>query len=152
MPAFHQLQAEFGECVELVGVYITEAHAVDEWPISSARYTPDRQPVCIRQPRSTAERCVAARSFQAAFDFRLPLVVDTVDNAFDAVFAPWPLRFYILRGARLLYKAQPRNCSYSVEELRQAIAAAVGGAGSDQGGSGGSKQGEGEGHGSDAQH
>ena len=47
-------------------VYISEAHAVDEWPISSARCNGDRGVVAIAQPKSTSERCeVAARSVRA---------------------------------------------------------------------------------------
>mmetsp|Transcript_65432 Transcript_65432/g.206773 ORF Transcript_65432/g.206773 Transcript_65432/m.206773 type:complete len:159 (-) Transcript_65432:154-630(-) len=43
---------------------------------------------------------------------RVPLLVDPVSNAFDAAYAPWPLRFYILRGGRVEMVAEPRGCSY----------------------------------------
>lgn len=35
-----------------------------------------------------------------------PMLVDPIDNPFDAAFAPWPLRFYILHRGRIVYKAQ----------------------------------------------
>jgi hypothetical protein len=41
------------------------------------------------------------------------MLVDPIDNPFDAVFAPWPIRFYILQGGVLRYKAQV--CSFSSE-------------------------------------
>lgn len=39
---------------------------------------------------------------------QIPMLVDPIDNRFDAVFAPWPIRFYILRHGRIAYKAQAR--------------------------------------------
>lgn len=36
------------------------------------------------------------------------MLVDPIDNPFDAAFAPWPLRFYILHRGRIAYKAQVR--------------------------------------------
>ncbi len=37
------------------------------------------------------------------------MLVDPIDNPFDAAFAPWPLRFYILHRGRIAYKAQART-------------------------------------------
>jgi hypothetical protein len=36
------------------------------------------------------------------------MLVDPIDNPFDAAFAPWPLRFYILHRGLIRYKAQAR--------------------------------------------
>jgi hypothetical protein len=47
--AFNSLFAELQDQADIRGVYITEAHAQDEWPITSARYTPDRKPVILNQ-------------------------------------------------------------------------------------------------------
>jgi hypothetical protein len=41
-------------------VYIAEAHATDEWPISSARYTAEGKAVSLAQTRSTEDRCSVA--------------------------------------------------------------------------------------------
>ncbi|KAL4440384.1 hypothetical protein ABPG75_003385 [Micractinium tetrahymenae] len=121
--AFNSLLAEFRGRADIRGVYITEAHAQDEWPISSARYTPDRQPVLLSQPQSTEERAAAAARFVEQYGFQAPMLVDPIDNPFDAAFAPWPLRFYILHRSRLRYKAQPRDCSYDLSELRDRLMA-----------------------------
>jgi hypothetical protein len=56
------------------------------------------------------------------FSFTIDMVVDTLpDNPFDAEFAPWPLRFYILHRDRVAFIAQPRNCTYDVSALRDAL-------------------------------
>eukprot|EP01049_Picozoa_sp_SAG25_P004751 SAG25_NODE_306_length_10078_cov_13.534923_6_plen_185_part_00 len=57
-------------------VYIAEAHATDEWPISSARYTTDGEPVQLRQPRTAAERIDAATRYQKAYGITMPVFVD----------------------------------------------------------------------------
>jgi hypothetical protein len=53
-----------------VVVYIEEAHAADEWPISSARYAPNGEPVNIPQHTRRCERLRLARRLQV--DFALP--------------------------------------------------------------------------------
>lgn len=42
-------------------VYIAEAHAADEWPISSARFNEGRGAVNIKQHKSNEERIAAAK-------------------------------------------------------------------------------------------
>jgi hypothetical protein len=112
---------EFTEKIELISVYITEAHAQDEWPISSGRFTLDNNPVIINQPKTTEERLEAANLFKQHFNFRVPILVDPIENEFDKYFAPWPLRFYILNKGVVVYKAQPKDCSYDIAELRSKI-------------------------------
>ncbi|KAI7840527.1 hypothetical protein COHA_005826 [Chlorella ohadii] len=63
----------------------------------------------------------AATHFVQQFGFQPPMLVDPIDNPFDAAFAPWPLRFYILHRGCIAYKAQPRECSYSLSELRERL-------------------------------
>ena len=116
---------EFAGKVDLLGVYITEAHAQDEWPISSARFTPDKCAVILNQPKTTEERVEVAKSFIKAFNFRVPMLVDPISNPFDEIFAPWPLRFYIVQNRILVYKSQPKNCSYDVAELRNRILSVI---------------------------
>lgn len=90
----------------MLAIYITEAHAMDEWPINSARCNGDRGPVNVLQPTADEERCNLARTFKTNFDFRVPMVVDPVSNPFDEDFAPWPLRFYILHKGKLAHKVR----------------------------------------------
>ena len=56
----------------------------------------------------------------------MPVAVDPPESeAFSRVFAPWPLRFFVVRrgagggeGAlRLLYKAQPSGATYDPRHL-----------------------------------
>lgn len=98
------LQEGLQDKAAMLAVYITEAHAMDEWPINSARCNGDRGPVNVLQPTTDAERCNLARTFRTSFGFRVPMVVDPASNPFDEDFAPWPLRFYILHKGKLAHK------------------------------------------------
>lgn len=92
--------------VNFLTVYIVEAHAIDEWPVGD--------PLKITQPLSTIERCGVARAFARDYDFKVPMVVDTITNEFSENFAAWPIRFYVIeKGSTLVYKAQPdHNMTY----------------------------------------
>jgi len=70
VPAFHSLADELAGRAGILAVYITEAHATDEWPISSSRYSPGGRVVALAQPRTDAARCAAARGFQEEFQVR----------------------------------------------------------------------------------
>jgi len=125
--------------VRFVMVYVAEAHAEDEWPISSARYNAGRGPVRVTQPRTGAERRALAERFQRDFDpagdVFDDVLVDDVEagDEFERAFAPWPFRFFGVssRGVHygqtvrsggdlrvLEYVAHPRAASYDLEELR----------------------------------
>eukprot|EP01001_Neometanema_parovale_P010725 NODE_6963_length_804_cov_3.505140_g6727_i0.p1 GENE.NODE_6963_length_804_cov_3.505140_g6727_i0~~NODE_6963_length_804_cov_3.505140_g6727_i0.p1 ORF type:complete len:138 (-),score=26.27 NODE_6963_length_804_cov_3.505140_g6727_i0:198-611(-) len=71
-------------------VYITEAHAQDEWPVGD--------PLHIQQPVSDAERLGIARQFQRDYKLpsSLPILVDTVQNHFCDGYTAWPIRFFVI--------------------------------------------------------
>lgn len=98
-------------------VYTMEAHAVDEWPISSARYEPSGAPVCIPQHKTLEERLAAARTFQETFSVPFPVCVDLMDNRFESLFCTWPFRVYILQEGKVVWRADPKACSYQLEDL-----------------------------------
>ncbi|KAK9867669.1 hypothetical protein WJX84_003907 [Apatococcus fuscideae] len=102
----------------MLAVYITEAHAMDEWPISSARCNGDRGPVNVLQPSADEERCSLARTFCKNFELRVPMVVDPVSNPFDVDFAPWPIRFYIIHQGKLFHKVRPGLLMQRFEDMR----------------------------------
>lgn len=119
---FAELYEEFRSKLNFVSVYIAEAHAQDVWPISSARYNGERGPVLIPQPKSDVQRCALAAAYVRNFDYPMPVIVDPVTDDFERVFAPWPIRFYIVNAEGVLdYIPEPKNCEYSVEELRTAV-------------------------------
>lgn len=93
------MHSKFSTHVDFVGIYIVEAHAIDEWPVGD--------PLSITQPKSSAERCGIAREFCRDYRLQFPLLVDPIDNPFSTTYSAWPVRFYIVQRGTILYVAQP---------------------------------------------
>jgi hypothetical protein len=102
IPQLTEIYEKFNSKVGFLTVYISEAHAQDEWPIGD-------DVLVSSQPKEISERCQVAREFQADRGYNLPLVVDTMDNQFDEFFGAWPARFFIILNNILVFKAQPNS-------------------------------------------
>ncbi|CAF1540888.1 unnamed protein product [Rotaria magnacalcarata] len=106
--------------VDMVTVYIEEAHAVDEWPIGSR--------ICYTQPKRDNDRIRIANDFIKATDYRIPLLIDPVSkkNPFSQVYSPWPIRFYVIdRMKKFSYIAQPIQGSFSLQSIKNALDEAI---------------------------
>ena len=95
--------------VRVVLVYIAEAHAGDEWPVG---YTHRGAPV--PQQRTAVDRWAAAVDFAGEYGFGEVLADDPADDAllgpsrgFDASYAAWPMRLYLLADGFVEWVAQP---------------------------------------------
>eukprot|EP00808_Paulinella_micropora_P011904 g38167.t1 len=96
-----QLWTTYHTGVDFLAVYITEAHAKDEWPVGPTFSFAE-------QPKTQAARLALARLHQQRSQLPFPVVVDDIaTNAFETLYAAWPYRFYILYQGRIMYKAQP---------------------------------------------
>lgn len=124
MPNIMHLYARYSRSCNFICVYIAEAHAKDEWPISSSRGSATGSPVHVAQHRTIDDRLEAARAFVRDYNLtQFPMVVDPIDNPFDTVFAAWPLRFYVVRDGILEFKAQPKDATYSFAHLEDHLRA-----------------------------
>jgi len=72
-----------------------EAHALDQWKLGDK--------VRIPQHKSLEDRIAAARLFQEENDYKIPLVVDSMDNNFNEKYSTWPERGYILFEGKMSY-------------------------------------------------
>jgi len=111
------MQQKYFDKAVFLAVYITEAHAKDEWPCGKTLS------FCT-QPKSTEERCELASLAQNKFSISVPMLVDTISNSFEQQFASWPFRFYGLRmkegSFTLSFKPQPEldpHFAYDVTKL-----------------------------------
>lgn len=106
--------------VDFITVYIEEAHATDEWPIGSC--------ISYTQPKSDADRIRIADDFIRATGYRVPLLIDPVsqNNPFSKVYAPWPIRFYVVNSIQMLsYIAHPIEGSFPLELIENALNEAI---------------------------
>ena len=135
---------DYAARAQLAVVYIQEAHAVDEWPISSVRLSrlglgPPQapagseagapaargQPVCLQQATSLAQRLEAARAFVHDYgvdEAAVAVCVDEMGNRFQDTYAAWPLRWYVFRASgagevRVTQIGEPEDASFHIEEI-----------------------------------
>src|SRR5205823_1699087 len=95
-------------------VYIREAHPAD------GRQVPKnvRDNLIINDPKTLAERKDVAREFVKQFEAPIPTLVDPMDDPFNAAFAAWPDRIYVLDAAgKVAYKGGPGPGGFRVAEV-----------------------------------
>jgi len=97
---FEHLHQKYKGKAQFLGIYLTEAHAADEWPVGPS------VSFC-KQPQTRAERCELAVRLKEQYEITFPMLVDTMENEFDNTFAAWPLRYYVISNGKLIFKAQP---------------------------------------------
>jgi len=116
----HSLYQQFAEKVNFLAVYIAEAHAKDEWPVGESISVCD-------QPKTLEERQAIARRFVAQHSFKLPIVLDSMNNTFMKTFAAWPVRFFVIQNGKLALKAQPIQAqfAYNIGDLEEWLTAST---------------------------
>jgi len=100
------LYNEWSGKVDFLVVYIMEAHADDEWPISTK--------LRIKQHKTIEDRQTAAACLRDQFRLQLPIALDSMQNEYHLEFAVWPERYHIIDGqGRVDQIGQPRDDGYS---------------------------------------
>lgn len=78
----------------------------------------EKEDVCYTQPKTSQDRVAIANDFQQRFRYKLPLLVDPIENPANAVFAAWPERLYIIdQNGMIVYKGKPGPFGYKPEEV-----------------------------------
>jgi len=110
------LAIDFAEDVDVVTVYIIEAHPKDEWALNEGL---DEGAACVRQPRNLAERKNAAAAFATRFDFPTDtIVIDNMSNGLSQAYGAEPERLYVISNGKLAYCGGMGPYHYSPEEVR----------------------------------
>jgi len=96
------LQNKYLNQVHFVYVYIEEAHADDEWPLSTT--------FTIKQHKTIEERLAAAQRLVEEFGSKIPVLVDSMTNEFNREFSVWPERWFLLNTeGKLIFVAYPTS-------------------------------------------
>jgi len=96
----NDIAESYNHLASFVMVYISEAHATDVWPLGNKLVVNDHK--CIEDRIKAAKEHIVEERKN-----KIPIFVDTMDNSFDNTFFAWPERFYIMKGNKLDYIAQP---------------------------------------------
>jgi type I thyroxine 5'-deiodinase len=108
------IHKKYGDRVEFLTLYIKEAHPLDEWQMDSNV----TEGVCYPQPTTLDDRMRIANDFVKRFDYKIPLVVDPIENPANKAYAGWPERFYIVdESGMIVYKGKPGPFGYHPEEV-----------------------------------
>jgi len=100
MPFLHAAFEAIKNRLQFLVVYISEAHAADEWPVGHVISS-------CNQPKTIEDRMENARIFAKKHALRIPMLLDTMANEFQSQFSPWPFRFFVLHRGRVAHKPQP---------------------------------------------
>ncbi|CAG8488047.1 1960_t:CDS:2 [Diversispora eburnea] len=95
--------------VDFYMIQIREAHASDVWPIGNV--------VSVKEHLTIEDRLTAAHEMVTATQLEIPVLVDTMDNNFLNLYAPWPFRFFVVVDGILKLVGMPKEAHYDTTDL-----------------------------------
>lgn len=112
------LYARYRERVELLVIYVREAHPTDGWRMSSN----DRAEIAVLQPRSQTERESVAAACCARLEIPMPVLVDEIHDPVGHAYSGMPDRLYVIdRDGRVAYKGGRGPFEYKPGEMEQSL-------------------------------
>ena len=113
-----ELNAEYGEKVEFLVVYITEAHALDgASPISGNGAPIVEEPTTLAERRTIAHRCDIALGLAP-----MKVLLDDMDNTAGSAYSGHPDRLYLVdKEGRISYAGDRGPFGFKPDELEDAI-------------------------------
>jgi len=93
----NRLQETYSRKAHFIAIYLAEAHGIDEWPLGKK--------VCITKHKTIEERINVAKNFQTDYNFKLPILIDSIENTFDYHYGAWPERYYMFDETGRICKA-----------------------------------------------
>lgn len=99
-------------------VYIQEAHPEDGWQVDSNI----NDNVIFREPKTWEERRQIAATACTRLNLDMPVVVDTIDNQIDGLYAGWPERLFVVdREGRLAYVGKQGPWGFKPDEVERTL-------------------------------
>jgi len=100
---------EYKDVCDFLIVYIREAHAVDEWPLGDH--------VVVKQHKEIQERIDIAKEMIDKLGYKIPLVVDSIENEFAEKYSIWPERFYVINENKVKFSSVPTSKGHERDKL-----------------------------------
>jgi len=105
----HELYEKFKDKVHFLTVYIREAHPQDLWPLG--------QHVSVLAHKTVEDRIGICSDFVKKNSWKLPTVVDSMQDVFMKEYWCHPERFFAFVDGKMGFKAQPSDAYYPVSDL-----------------------------------
>jgi len=104
--------------VDVLCIYILEAHSAEEWQINKG-FDDD---VCYKQPKTLQERQKIAQDFLARYGFpHEKMMLDGMDNHLNLCYSAEPERLFVIDNGKVVYSGGNGPFNYDVFELRSFI-------------------------------
>ncbi len=101
LEGINELSQQYKDDFAFYFVYIKEAHATDERPSRGN----ERMGIEFKQPTTYQEREIIAKTCQRQIELTMPILVDSIDNTVERLFAAAPNRTYLInQDGIVLYK------------------------------------------------
>lgn len=99
-------------------VYVREAHPSDGWQVPQNR----RDGVVYETPETYEERKRIAKECEVGLSLKIPILIDTMDDAVETAYAGWPDRIYVIdRGGKIAFRGRPGPAGFRPEEAMRAL-------------------------------
>jgi len=105
--------------VDLLQVYIIEAHPMDEWgaPVEGKEYN---------QTKSLEERLQMAKTFKEDKEIKENIVVDDMENPCNNAYEAVATKAYVIEGGKILWRTGMSPFQYDVDGLKEFLASKKG--------------------------
>ena len=112
-----ELNAEFGDDVQFLGVYIREAHATDDQVPRNLH-----EGLVYDQPETADERAEIASACMLRYNFSFPMLLDGMANDAEVKYQSWPDRLYLIDAdGKVAYQGGMGPFYFDVDEFADAI-------------------------------
>jgi hypothetical protein len=117
-----------------LAIYIREAHPKDGWWLGGGfigraiRLSGSKAAFDVYDPKTLDERKQVAERFQLALQYRIPILVDEIDDPVNKAYAALPTRLYLVdENGRIVYAGGLGPFGFKPAELKLEIDQLLGG-------------------------
>lgn len=112
--------------VRFLTIYTAEAHPVDGWELpgqyqQDEEYTGNPDDFCFYHAKSLKDRRTMAQWLIEKKKFRLPVVLDSMENTLLTAYNSWPIRLYIIDKGTVVYTGKQGPFGYDPGEAEAAL-------------------------------
>jgi len=97
--------------VNIVFIYISEAHATDVWPIGLSAG------VLNKKHRTIEDRIRCAKNMIDEHNFKIPVYLDNMENEYRDTYSAWPFRIYGFKSGKIDYISDIEDAQFNISEL-----------------------------------
>ena len=115
-----------GRSVRFLCVYTAEAHPEDGWRLENQcagdpEYTGNPDHFCFFYAKTADDRRDMAQWLIDKRAFRLPVVLDSMDDTLLSAYNSWPIRLYVIDKGRVVYTGKQGPFGYAPDEVDDAL-------------------------------